>query len=103
MSKQPSQRSFGIIDAIFSNNAGRDPERLALKYAKMAQSPFIFLRGACHLFYDVLPDSPLFCEVPLAWCCGDLHFENFGSYKGDNRLVYFDINTRQPLPPSLGT
>jgi uncharacterized protein (DUF2252 family) len=21
-----------------------------------------------------------------------LHFENFGSYKGDNRLVYFDIN-----------
>lgn len=63
-----------------------------MKYAKMAQSPFIFLRGACHLFYDVLPDSPLFRDAPLAWCCGDLHFENFGSYKGDNRLVYFDIN-----------
>jgi len=92
MSKQPSQRSSGIIDAIFSNNAGRDPERLALKYAKMVQSPFIFLRGACHLFYDGLPDSPLFRDAPLAWCCGDLHFENFGSYKGDNRLVYFDIN-----------
>jgi len=92
MSKQPSQRSSDIIDAIFSNNAGRDPERLALKYAKMAQNPFIFLRGACHLFYDALPDSPLFRDAPLAWCCGDLHFENFGSYKGDNRLVYFDIN-----------
>jgi uncharacterized protein (DUF2252 family) len=26
------------------------------------------------------------------WVCGDLHLENFGSYKGDNRLVYFDIN-----------
>lgn len=92
MSKHPSQRSSGVIDAIFSNNANRDPERLALKYAKMAQSPFIFLRGACHLFYDALPDSPLFRDAPLAWCCGDLHFENFGSYKGDNRLVYFDIN-----------
>ncbi len=81
-----------IIDAIARQNAGRDPERLALKYAKMAQSPFIFLRGTCHLFYEALPDVALFREAPLAWCCGDLHFENFGSYKSDNRQVYFDIN-----------
>lgn len=92
MSKQPLPSSSSIIEAISSNNAGRDPERLAMKYAKMAQSPFIFLRGACHLFYEALPDVPLFHDAPLAWCCGDLHFENFGSYKGDNRLVYFDIN-----------
>jgi uncharacterized protein (DUF2252 family) len=92
MAKRPSQQSAGIIDAIRSNNAGRDAELLAMKYAKMAQNAFIFLRGTCHLFYDALPDTPLFREAPLAWCCGDLHFENFGSYKGDNRLVYFDIN-----------
>ena len=92
MSKHPTLHSSDIIDAISSNNAGRDPERLSMKYAKMAQNPFIFLRGACHLFYDALPDSPLFRDAPLAWCCGDLHFENIGSYKGDNRLVYFDIN-----------
>jgi len=89
MSKQPSS---DIIDAISANNVGRDPERLSMKYAKMAQNPFIFLRGACHLFYEALPDTPLFRDAPLAWCCGDLHFENVGSYKGDNRLVYFDIN-----------
>jgi uncharacterized protein (DUF2252 family) len=81
-----------VMGAIARHNAGRDPARLKMKYAKMAQSPFIFLRGACHLFYDALPDAPLFREAPLAWCCGDLHFENFGSYKGDNRQVYFDIN-----------
>jgi len=81
-----------IIVAIEKNNANRDPVRLKMKYAKMAQSPFIFLRGACHLFYEALPDAPLFREAPLAWCCGDLHFENYGSYKGDNRQVYFDIN-----------
>ena len=92
MIKSPSAHSSPIIDEICNHNAGRDPERLALKYAKMALNPFGFLRGACHLFYDNLPDSPLFLEAPLAWCCGDLHFENFGSYKGDNRLVYFDIN-----------
>ncbi len=81
-----------VIEAIRINNQGRDPERLAMKYAKMAQSPFVFLRGACHLFYASLPDVPAFREAPLAWCCGDLHFENLGSYKGDNRQVYFDIN-----------
>jgi uncharacterized protein (DUF2252 family) len=28
----------------------------------------------------------------VSWITGDLHLENFGSYKGDNRLVYFDLN-----------
>lgn len=92
MTKDAAPDSTDIVAAIFSYNAGREPERLAMKYAKMAQNPFVFLRGACHLFYDALPDTPLFQNAPLAWCCGDLHFENFGSYKGDNRLVYFDIN-----------
>src|SRR5262249_38331315 len=31
-------------------------------------------------------------EAPRVWLCGDLHLENFGSFKGDNRLVYFDVN-----------
>lgn len=92
MTKHSQQSTADIMEAIRRVNAGRDPERLAMKYAKMAQSPFSFLRGACHLFYEALPDSDLFSKAPLAWCCGDLHFENFGSYKGDNRLVYFDIN-----------
>jgi uncharacterized protein (DUF2252 family) len=81
-----------VLAQIRANNANRDPERLAMKFAKMAQSPFIFLRGACHLFYDSLPAEGVLKSAPLAWCCGDLHFENYGSYKGDNRLVYFDIN-----------
>jgi uncharacterized protein (DUF2252 family) len=44
------------------------------------------------LFYDRLPRGGVFKSAPTAWLCGDLHLENFGSYKGDNRLVYFDIN-----------
>ena len=73
-------------------NAGRDPERLAMKYAKMRSDPFIFLRGSCHLFYDRLSRRGIFKSAPLTWVCGDLHLENFGSYKGDNRLPYFDLN-----------
>ena len=81
-----------VIHAIQTFNAGRDPERLALKYTNMRASPFVFLRGTCHLFYRRLPDAPVLAEAPAVWCCGDLHLQNFGSYKGDNRLVYFDIN-----------
>jgi uncharacterized protein (DUF2252 family) len=76
----------------FNHNPPRDPELLQLKYDKMKENAFVFLRGSCHLFYEDWPsDSPL-NQAPLSWICGDLHLENFGSYKGDNRLTYFDVN-----------
>ena len=73
-------------------NAGRDLERLALKYRALADNPFSFLRGTCHLFYENLAAQSGLDEAPAAWLCGDLHLENLGSYKGENRLVYFDID-----------
>lgn len=81
-----------VAEKIRRFNAGRDPERLAMKLQKMRSNPFIFLRGTCHLFYDALPRHEIFSHAPVTWICGDLHLENFGSYKGDNRLAYFDIN-----------
>lgn len=83
------------VEAIRQFNAGREPERRALKYQRMRADAFAFFRGSCHLFYAQLPPAlalgPL-KAAPLAWACGDLHLENFGSYKGDDRQVYFDIN-----------
>ena len=73
-------------------NRDREAERLALKYRAMRADAFGFLRGSCHLFYARLPQTGPLRSAPLAWCCGDLHLANFGSYKGDNRLVYFDLN-----------
>ena len=73
-------------------NQGRNTTGLALKYRKMRDSAFSFLRGSCHLFYARLTQVQPLPDAPLAWVCGDLHLENFGSYKADNRLVYFDIN-----------
>src|SRR5262245_49567980 len=81
-----------VVETIHRFNAGRDPELLESKYARMRTSPFVFMRGACHLFYERLASVDLPASVPLAWACGDLHLENFGSYKGDNGLVYFDLN-----------
>jgi len=83
---------LNVAKAIRKFNAGRDPERLVMKYANLRANPFVFLRGTCHLFYDRLPAGALFTKAPAAWLCGDAHLENFGSYKGDNRLAYFDLN-----------
>ncbi|MEZ0603685.1 DUF2252 domain-containing protein [Paraburkholderia sp. IW21] len=92
-----------IAQAIASFNVGRDPERLAMKYKLMRGSPFVFLRGTCHLFYARLPRDKVLDDAPPVWICGDMHVENFGSYKGDNRLVYFDNNDFDEacLAPSL--
>lgn len=81
-----------LVRRLQQHNAGREPERLALKYRAMRASPYRFLRGSCALFYDRLPEAGVFRSAPPVWVCGDLHLENFGSYKGDNRLVYFDLN-----------
>jgi uncharacterized protein (DUF2252 family) len=81
-----------VVRAILDFNAGRDPQRLRLKFAKMRASPFAFLRGTAHLFYARVPRRGVLKNAPPAWCCGDMHLENFGSYKGDNRLAYFDLN-----------
>ncbi|WP_295952137.1 DUF2252 family protein [Rhodoferax sp.] len=81
-----------VVKQIFQFNAGRDQERLESKYRKMRGDAFVFLRGTCHFFYERLPRGGIFKSAPLVWSCGDLHFENFGSFKGDNRLPYFDLN-----------
>ena len=84
------ERDVASLVAAF--NADREPERVRLKYQALAEDPFLFLRGTCHLFYQDFPDAMKRDPAPLTWICGDLHLENFGSYKGDNRLTYFDIN-----------
>jgi uncharacterized protein (DUF2252 family) len=83
---------MNVVQETLAFNAGRDLDTLELKYRAMRTGPFAFLRGTCHLFYQRLPLRGILKSAPLAWICGDLHLQNFGSYKGDNRLVYFDIN-----------
>jgi uncharacterized protein (DUF2252 family) len=81
-----------LAQRIQQFNKDRLPGVLVRKYAAMSQDVFRFFRGSNHLFYEDLHRQPLFRNNPATWICGDLHIENFGSYKGDNRLVYFDIN-----------
>lgn len=83
---------MNLLKRITAFNEGLLPDILELKYEAMAENAFRFFRGTCHLFYEDLAKAEPLPLSPLAWICGDLHIENFGSYKGDNKLVYFDLN-----------
>src|ERR1700733_13039844 len=81
-----------ISRRIIAFNKDRLPDLVQLKYESMTDNPFRFFRGTNHIFYDDLQNAGPMPESPAAWICGDLHLENFGTYKSDNRLIYFDLN-----------
>jgi uncharacterized protein (DUF2252 family) len=81
-----------VWKSIQAFDRGRDINILPLKYAKLRKSAFAFFRGTCHLFYQDLSLQLTTAPAPIVWICGDLHLENFGTYKGDDREIYFGIN-----------
>ena len=92
-----------ISERIITFNDPMIPEMVRYKYEFMKENIFRFFRGTNHIFYEDLGKDKSFPNSPLAWISGDLHLENFGSYKSDNRQVYFDLNDFDEaiLAPSL--
>lgn len=80
-----------VYERIEEFNKGLLPAKVARKYELLTSNAFSFFRGTNHIFYEDLVKAAL-PESPVCWICGDLHLENYGSFKGDNRLVYFDLN-----------
>jgi uncharacterized protein (DUF2252 family) len=81
-----------LSERLKSFNESLLPVVVQLKYEAMTENAFRFYRGTCHLFYEDLAAADSLPLSPLTWICGDLHLENYGSYKGNNKLVYFDLN-----------
>lgn len=63
---------------------------LPVRYARMAASPFAFLRGAAAVMAADLAGTP--SAGPKVQSCGDCHLANFGSYASPEGLPVFDIN-----------
>jgi len=79
------------VDLIVQVNRGRSPQLLHKKFNTMAEDRFAFLRATAMLGHRT-PDFAGLPTGPLGWVCGDLHLQNFGCFRGLNRLVYFDLN-----------
>ena len=82
----------GVRARIDDFNRSRRPEDVQRKYDAMRADPFVFFRGTAHLFWEDWPAATPLDDAPLVWATGDLHLENFGSYRGDTGLTYFDLN-----------
>jgi len=81
-----------VFNRIKKFNSNREPSFVQVKFKLLSENAFRFFRGTCHLFYEDLYKNIPWRDKTKCWICGDLHLENFGSYKGDNGVVYFDMN-----------
>jgi uncharacterized protein (DUF2252 family) len=87
---RPQDRKTDPIDALAAATLGRVPSLLAIKWERMAASPFGFFRGAVPVMaadLAVLPHTGIQAQL-----CGDAHVRNLGAYAGPDGRLIFDIN-----------
>jgi len=83
---------MAVIEQIKEFNAGRNTLLLERKYDRMSEGLYLFFRATSAIFYEDFVKHFTIADPTRVWGCGDLHLQNFGTYKAENRLVYFDIN-----------
>jgi uncharacterized protein (DUF2252 family) len=90
--KQQERSPRDVIARIRFFHKDQDPTLVKRKYQALRANVFAFFRGTSFLFYEDWPVASPLDQAPLVWVCGDLHLENFGGYKSDDRKIYFDLN-----------
>jgi uncharacterized protein (DUF2252 family) len=77
------------VSEIIRYNQGFDPESLRRKFDAMANGTFEFFRATSHLF---ALDVSIAKGEPSGQIVGDLHAENFGTYRAVSNEIVYDIN-----------
>jgi uncharacterized protein (DUF2252 family) len=78
------------ISLLQAQDKSRIQKLVPIKYGRMLESPFAFLRGSAAVMAADLASSPATGnEVVL---CGDAHLSNFGLFASPERQLIFDIN-----------
>lgn len=86
----PPARRRDPIDILEESNQDRLAELVPVRYGRMLQSPFAFLRGSAGLMASDLASTPTTGLQVQA--CGDCHLLNFGLFATPERNLIFDIN-----------
>jgi uncharacterized protein (DUF2252 family) len=87
---EPSADRVDPIELLVESNRTRLADLVPLRYARMAVSPFTFLRGsALAMAYD-LAHTPSSGETVRL--CGDAHVSNVGVFASPERRMTFDLN-----------
>src|SRR5262249_31843909 len=87
---KPAADRPDVIDLLEDSNRGRLPELIPIRYGRMIQSPFAFLRGAAAVMAYDLGETPT--TGLRVQACGDCHLMNFGAFASPERTLLFDIN-----------
>jgi uncharacterized protein (DUF2252 family) len=90
-------RPAWVKDRIRLFNRKLEPRFREKKLQLMAQSPFAFYRGTGHLFWEDLGKSELVDRFgggkgTRIWISGDLHADNFGSFRDAAGRIVYDLN-----------
>src|SRR5215217_5669894 len=78
------------VELLEAQAENRQPDLVALRYARMTPSPFAFMRGAAIVMAHDLAGAPN--TGIQAQLCGDCHLLNFGLYASPERALLFDVN-----------
>src|ERR1700744_296333 len=78
------------VERVLANNAGRQERLIPLRMARMAASPFAFLRGAATVMAWDLAQTPSIGHNVMI--DGDAHLNNFGLFRTPRQDVVFDLN-----------
>jgi uncharacterized protein (DUF2252 family) len=87
---QPQKTRKDPVAILEAQAKTRLQELVPVRYARMLQSPFAFLRGTAAVMAQDLSPSPVTgLQVQL---CGDMHVSNFGVFASAERNLVFGIN-----------
>ncbi len=78
------------IGLLQAGDHNRLPDLVPIRYGRMLESPFAFLRGAAAVMAADLATTPTTGFTVQA--CGDAHLANFGIYGTPERNLVFDLN-----------
>jgi uncharacterized protein (DUF2252 family) len=86
----PDSKRPDPISLLEESNKTRLEHLVPIRYGRMSQSPFAFLRGSAGVMACDLPKTPV--SGIQAQLCGDAHLSNFGAYASPERRLVFDVN-----------
>ncbi len=94
-----------VYEAWAATHAPLIPGDLALKHQRMAEGAFPFLRATFYLWVERWQEAcPELADSPSVLAIGDLHIENFGTWRdAEGRLVWGvnDFDETYPMPYAI--
>ena len=95
----PADNRPDPIEQIMEAHLGRIPRLIAVRVARMAASPYGFLRGAANVCASDCASLP--ATGISAIICGDCHLGNFGFYRSPEGELVLDLNDFDEAHPGL--